>query len=122
MSGSGSVRLIVGGAVRSSSALTVNTASIAPAAPSRCPVAAFVALTTMSSSRSPNTARIDLYSAMSPTGVLVACALMCATSSGEIPAFSSASRIVRGTDPSGLGSGALMWKASLVTAPPSTRA
>ena len=42
---------------------------------------ALVADTGISCTRSPKTASSALYSAMSPTGVLVACALMCVTSS-----------------------------------------
>ena len=53
ISGSCSLRLIVGGAVRSCSARTVKIASIAPAPPSRWPVEAFVAVTVMSSRWSP---------------------------------------------------------------------
>ncbi len=121
MSGSCSVRLIVGGAVRSARAFTVKTASMAPAPPRRCPVDAFVALTGIPWTASPNTRSRALYSAMSPTGVLVAWTLMCETSEREHPAPSMLWIMARAAAvPS--GSGAVMWNASLVTAPPTSSA
>src|SRR5437762_1045120 len=65
-----------------------------PAAPSRCPIADFVALTAMEESR-PNTLLMALISPRSPTGVEVACALRWRTSRGEIPAWAIAISIAR---------------------------
>ncbi len=121
ISGSCWVRLIVGGATRLCSASAVNAASIAPAPPSRWPVDALVAETTMSSRWSPKTRRIAWYSAMSPTGVEVACAFTWTTSSRAAPACSSACRTARAAAlPS--GSGAVMWNASEVMPAPATSA
>src|SRR3954471_21665623 len=70
-SSSGSSRLAVAGTICSRSARIVNTDSSAPAAPSRWPVWLFVALT---SGCSPIAPRMAAASAVSPTGVDVACA------------------------------------------------
>ncbi len=87
------------------------TASSAPAAPSRCPVIDFVAVTDMLSVWSPKARLIALYSATSPTGVEVACALMWMMSVGDRSARSTAYSIARDA-PEPLGSGAVMWWAS----------
>ena len=63
--------------------------SSAPAAPSRCPVIDLVAVST---GWSPMTARRPAISAMSPTGVEVACALTCTMSAPVRPASRSALR------------------------------
>ena len=77
--------------------------------------------TGISCTRSPNTRSSALYSAMSPTGVLVACALMWVTSSSVAPACSSAACTARAA-PRPSGSGAVMWYESLVTPPPASSA
>ncbi len=74
-SGSGSVRLIVGGRALRSMAARQASASTAAAAVRRCPVMLFVELTGTESMAGPNTACRTWASAASPTGVLVACAL-----------------------------------------------
>src|SRR5229473_3585350 len=73
-SGSGSSRLIVGGSKPRSSARMQAAASMAPAAPSRCPWTDFVELTASSYAWSPNTALIAFVSATSPSLVEVPCA------------------------------------------------
>ena len=72
--GSGALKLSVGGATWSLIARIEKMAPSPPAAPSRCPVADFVALTAIAKSR-PNTLLIASISPRSPTGVEVACAL-----------------------------------------------
>ena len=79
--------------------------STAPAAPSRCPSIDFGAV---SSGWSPIAIWIAIASATSPTGVEVACALTCATSSGASSASRSAMEIARAA-PVPDGSGAVMW-------------
>src|SRR5262249_21642169 len=74
-SSSGSSRLMVGGAMRWCSASTAAIDSMAPAAPSRCPVMDLVADTAAVSAASPRAARIATASATSPCGVDVACAV-----------------------------------------------
>ena len=70
-----------------------------------------VAVTGMPSTTSPNARLIALYSAMSPTGVDVAWALMWAMSLMPRPARSTASSMARDA-PAPCGSGAVMWWAS----------
>ena len=84
-------------------------------------MAALVAETAMFGRWSPNTRARARYSAMSPTGVLVAWALTWVTSVRAAPACSRASIMARAAaEPS--GSGAVMWYESLVTAPPASSA
>ena len=71
-----STRLIVGGAIWSRIASTVNTASMPPAAPSRWPVIDLVDDTASFCAWSPNARFTAVHSAMSPSGVEVPCALM----------------------------------------------
>src|SRR5260221_13655083 len=69
-------RFAVGGATWSRNASTVNTASMPPAAPSKCPVIDLVDDTASLAAWSPKQRLTATHSAMSPTGVEVPCALM----------------------------------------------
>ena len=85
----------------------MKTDSTAPAPPSKCPVIDLVAVTTTLSSASPNADRIALYSAISPTGVDVACAFTWQTS--EALALASFKANFMALDaPAPSGSGAAM--------------
>src|SRR5690242_14424387 len=75
-SGSMLCRLIVGGTVCLSMATMHASASTAAAAVNRCPVMLFVELTGMRRTAGPNTVSSTRASAISPTDVLVAWALM----------------------------------------------
>ena len=76
----------------------------APAAPRRWPVIDFVALTHIASASAPKARRMALASAMSPTGVDVAWALMWTMSALLSPARSTASSMARDAPaPSGSG-------------------
>ena len=105
------------GTTPSWTASTVAMPSTAPAAPSMCPVIDLVAVTT---GWSPIARRMVLDSAMSPTGVEVACALTCPMSAAVRPAVVSALAIAR-AEPSPSGSGAVMWYASLDIPMPASR-
>ena len=101
--------LMVGGETWSCSAMTVNTDSMPPAPPSRCPVIDLVELTTSFLAWSPKASLIALVSLTSPSGVDVPCALRYCTWSALRPAERSAACIER-FGPSTFG--AVMWKAS----------
>ena len=68
--------LIAAGAVRWCTARMAKSPSSAPAAPSRWPVIDLVALTAIPSASAPKARRMAFASAMSPTGVEVACAIL----------------------------------------------
>src|SRR5262245_32151360 len=101
----------VGGASRCTIDNTVNTASMPPAAPSRCPTRLFDEVTGILALRAPNTAWIALLSASSLCGVPVPCAFTNVTASGGRFACCSASRIAAEA-PAPLGPGAATWGAS----------
>ena len=91
----------------------VATASTAPAAPSRCPIADLVEETGMSLAASPRAALRASVSARSLSGVEVPCALTYTTSSGVRPASASAMRMASAAPAPSL-SGAVRWYASVV--------
>ena len=94
--------------MRSRSARMVATASTAPAAPSRCPIADLVEDTGISLAASPSAALMACVSARSLSGVEVPCALMYTMSSGVRPASASATRIASAAPAPSL-SGAVRW-------------
>ena len=102
---------MVGGATWSRMASTLKMPSTTPAAPSRCPVIDLVPLTASLAACAPNAFFMAVVSATSPSGVEVACAFTCCTSSALMPAsrrlFSIESRA-----PAPSSGGAVMWKAS----------
>src|ERR1700686_775918 len=86
---------MVGGATPSRIASTEKIASTTPAAPSRCPVMDLVELTARRLACSPKARFIATVSALSPSGVEVACALTYCTSAGFRAASLSAFTIDR---------------------------
>src|SRR6476661_886247 len=88
--------------------LALSAASTAPEAPSRCPICDLVADTATSSTCLPRAALRAVYSGLSPTGVEVAWALTCTTSSAWIRPSNMAAFSAR-VAPRPSGSGAVMW-------------
>ena len=100
----------------------MSTASSAPAAPRRWPVIDFVAVTAMPSVCSPNARLIALYSATSPTGVEVACALMWLMSLERQAGALDGAQVMARDAPEPFGSGAVMWWASADSPTPASSA
>ena len=73
---SGFSRLMVGGRTPSTIAFTVATVSMAPAPPSVCPVTLLVLDIASFDACAPKSDLTAMTSALSPSGVLVPCALM----------------------------------------------
>ena len=93
--------------------MSVAIASIAPAAPSVCPIIDLLAVTATFPAWSPKIVRIACSSALSPSGVDVAWAFTWSISDGSMPAFSRARRAAR-TAPMPPGAGSVMCDASAV--------
>ena len=95
------------------------TASMAPAAPSPCPVTPLVEVTR--GPGSPNTLLMARDSARSLSGVDVPWALMCPTSDGRDPGVGQG-QFHAGHGAGTIGGGAVMWWASAVLADPASSA
>ena len=96
---------------------TTATASMAPQAPSPCPVIPLVEVT--GGEAAPNTLAMASDSAWSLSGVEVPWALMWPIWSGVTPASSMAS-VMQAAAPEPPGMGAVMWWASAVLAAPAS--